>query len=525
MLDLRFYFSVFLRRLPYFLILLFIGVGAGTFVAMILPPVYEAEARLVVEREQIPDDLAETTVQTDAKEQLQILQQRILTRETLLDMARSQGIYEGRNAPETPMTPDQMVRDLRQRVSIVSRGGTVRRGQTDATIVTVSFEGPSAQMVANVTNEIVTLLVSENVEMRTSVSGETLAFFNQQVDQLETQLSQASAEILRFKEANQDALPDNLDYLRNSQAAEQERLLELQRQETLLRDRRDQLVTIFQATGETGVAEPELPQTVEAQQLKELKDRLAISVASLSLDNPRLKVLRAQIAALEEVVAEQQAAQAIAQGGEVGATPLSPYELQIADLDGQLDFIAEQKAQINERMAEYQTFIAATPANALTLERLDRNFANLRTQYDQAVRKRAAAETGDTIEALAKGQRMTVLENATPPSEPSSPDRPKIAALGVGGGLAMGIGLIVLLELLNTSIRRAEDLRRGLEIEPLVTLPYMRTKGQVWRRRMIIGAGLAVVLVGLPGALWYVDQNVRPLQPYLDPLLAQLGLA
>ena len=73
--DIKFYLSVFWRRFPYFLILLTVGTAIGVAVAWILPPVYVAQARLVVESEQIPDNLARTTVQTDASEQLQIIQQ------------------------------------------------------------------------------------------------------------------------------------------------------------------------------------------------------------------------------------------------------------------------------------------------------------------------------------------------------------------------------------------------------------------------------------------------------------------
>jgi len=70
--DLKFYLLIFLRRLPYFLILVAMGSAAGLVSALIQPPVYVAQARLVVESEQIPDSLAASTVETDASEQLQI---------------------------------------------------------------------------------------------------------------------------------------------------------------------------------------------------------------------------------------------------------------------------------------------------------------------------------------------------------------------------------------------------------------------------------------------------------------------
>ena len=61
MLDLRFYFALFIRRLPYFLIFTVAGTAIGVTFAMTLPPSYEAQARLVVESEQIPDELWAST--------------------------------------------------------------------------------------------------------------------------------------------------------------------------------------------------------------------------------------------------------------------------------------------------------------------------------------------------------------------------------------------------------------------------------------------------------------------------------
>ena len=184
----------------------------------------------------------------------------------------------------------------------------------------------------------------------------------------------------------------------------------------------------------------------------------------------------------------------------------------------------QQKERIEASLAALETSIAATPGNAVALDELERRYANLRAQYDQAVRNRASAETGDVIESLSKGQRISVIEQAVAPTEPSSPNRPKIAALGVIGGLGMGFGFILLLELLNGSIRRPVDLVNGLEITPIATIPYVRTRGQVLRRRLIVLAVVLAVLIGLPAMLWYVDQTIRPLMPLAQDILGRFGL-
>ncbi len=138
MIDLKFYFSLFLRRLHYFLIVLTLGTVVGLTLAWMLPPVYVAEARLVVESEQIPDELAASTVQIAATEQLQIIQQRILTRDTLIEMANRLQVYApAQGHPARQLEPDEIVEDLRERITIVTTGGGQPRGPAQATIVRV----------------------------------------------------------------------------------------------------------------------------------------------------------------------------------------------------------------------------------------------------------------------------------------------------------------------------------------------------------------------------------------------------
>jgi uncharacterized protein involved in exopolysaccharide biosynthesis len=519
--DFRFYLSLFLRRLPYFLLAVVICSVLGVTLARVLPPVYRAEARLVVESEQIPDELAASTVRTDATEQLQIIQQRILTRDRLLEMANRLQIYRSVTGDSAVrLEPDEVVADLRERIKIVTTGGGGSRGQAQATLVSVSFTAPTATLSATVTNEVVTLILNENVAMRTTVAGQTLDFFTQEVERLDEELSRQGAEILAFKNANKDALPDSLDFRRTQQSAAQERLLQLDREEALLKDRRTRLVQIYEQTGQVE-AGPAVNQTPEQRQLSDLQDQMSQMLSVLSPENPRVKMLASQIESLEKVVAGQ-----LASGGaETANQGLSVYELQLADIDGQIDFIETQREQIRAELEALRTSIEATPGNAITIDTLERNYANTRMQYDLAVANLARAQTGDVIEALAKGQRISIIEQAVAPREPESPNRPMIAFAGLAGGIALGLGVVLLLELLNTAIRRPQDIVTKLGIAPFATLPLMRTPGQSRRRRTIIVAVFAVAILAIPAGLWALDTYYRPLDLLLNQLMNRLGLA
>jgi len=519
--DIRFYLSLFLRRLPWFLCVAVAVAALGITVARILPTVYVAGATLVVEGEQIPDSLAASTVRTNASEQLQIIQQRILSRDTLIDMANRLQIYatqQGQSA--RPMDADALVKDLRKRISIITTDGA-DRGVDQATLVTVRFEAPSAEMAAAVANDVVTQILKIDVEMRTGSARQTLDFFQQEVARLEKELAQHGAEMLKFKEANRRSLPEGLNFSQSQQVTLMGQVQQVQLAEAELNDRRARLVRLHEASqggNDTG-ADPAQAMPVEQQQLRALKDQLTAQQAVLSPTNPRLKLLQSQIAALEQVVSGQKASGLVDAEGKA----MSAYDVQLADLDAKLAALDTQKAALTDQIATLQAAIDATPGNAIALDVFQRNYDNTKAQYDLAVTNKARAETGDTIETLSKGQRISVIEQAVAPTDPARPNRTVIAVGGVFGGLLLGLALVALIEVMQTGIRRPAEITAKLGIAVFATLPYMKTAREIRRSRLRMAGTMMVTLLVVAGGLWAIDTYYMPLDLLFDQIVKRVS--
>src|SRR3981189_87478 len=92
--DLRVYRNVLRRRYLYLIVpalVVFAAVCAVTF--LVLPSVYEASAKILVQSQLIPKDLAASTVTASATERIQIIQQHLTTRDNLLEIARKFNLY------------------------------------------------------------------------------------------------------------------------------------------------------------------------------------------------------------------------------------------------------------------------------------------------------------------------------------------------------------------------------------------------------------------------------------------------
>lgn len=505
--DVKFYLSLFLRRIHYFLLVFIIIATTGGILAFTLPKVYVAQARLLVESPQIPDDLAASTVRAESFELLRVIQQRLLTRANLLEIARGFNVYENIEK----MSADEIVSDMRNRVRIDIPNQLDRTG-----LIFISFEAHSAVTSSQVTNELMTQILQQNVELRTEVTRQTLDFFENEVARLDADLAEQGARILEFKLEHKDALPESLTYRRSRVSALQERILQINREFASLTDRRTRLSELFEQTGRIDLSEASM--SPEQRLLRELQGELAAALVIYAPENPRITSLKSRIAALEERARSQTGP------GGAGSELLTAYDLQISDIDGQITFLAEQKELVEAEMKTLLASIDATPENAITLGTLERTYENIRTQFNQATEGLGEARTGDRIEALSKGQRIVVIEPASVPESPSAPNRKLIAAAGVAGGIGAGLGLIFLMELLNRSIRRPVELTNSMGVKPFVTLPYMTTPGQVLKRRLTIAFILLAVTISVPMMIYLVHTQVMPIDIIIVKLRKMAGL-
>ena len=505
----RFYLTVLIRRLPIVIAACVLcGIGGGILLA-VLPPVYRASATILMEPPQIAPDLARSTVPSDTIEQLGAIEKEMFVRENLLDLAYRFGLYRHR----APRSPEDIVADLSSRIRVeFVRLGAPQAG-VGATAFAVSFDHSDPELATRVVDHLVAMILDENVRRRTGRADATLRFFDQEVKELSAELARTESDILTFKNANLAALPDSLDFRRSQQSSQHERLNQLDREEAGLRNRRETLIEMWQTTGSPR------PATERNEQLAALRTTLEARRAVFAEESPSIVSLKARIAQLDGKTRSTDPA-AKADRDE----PPADMKMQLADIDGRLTFIAQEKAAIAGTLAALDGSIAATPGNETTLNQLTRTYESLKARYLAAVERHAEAATGALIETRAKGERLTVIEPAIAPERPIRPRRLAVMALSIAAGLGAGLGIVVLLELLNGTVRRPAEMIDRLGLQPLVTVPYIDAPNEGFGRRL----SFAIILVGTAGtaglALALVHIYLQPLDAVAGRLLGAFGL-
>jgi len=186
--------------------------------------------------------------------------------------------------------------------------------------------------------------------------------------------------------------------------------------------------------------------------------------------------------------------------------------------------MSKQRGEFLTQLTALRDAIAQTPNVKNQLNVLEREQSTLERQYSENETNLVRAIEGDVIEDTQIGERFSLIENPVIPDEPESPNRLLIAIGSTLFGAGLGLGLIILRELLNTSVRRPADLINGLGIQPFATIPYIATRREILRRRLKIGGAVVAAAAVIPAAVFAVDQFVLPISVIMDRVLDRFEL-
>lgn len=199
LLEPAYYVGVVRRRWRYFvipfLILLLIGLAAVRF----WPATYYAEGKILVQSQQIPAELVRPTVTNAAQERIQVIQQRIVTRDNLIAIAEKFNLFPERKAL---MTPTQLVEQMKSSIKIqpVAQQLSFSRDPQQPTIIfTVGFEYSDPQSAARVANELVTRILDLDLKDRTSRASDTTKFLAREVQRLRAESAAIDAKLAQAR--------------------------------------------------------------------------------------------------------------------------------------------------------------------------------------------------------------------------------------------------------------------------------------------------------------------------------------
>jgi uncharacterized protein involved in exopolysaccharide biosynthesis len=147
---------------------------------------------------------------------------------------------------------------------------------------------------------------------------------------------------------------------------------------------------------------------------------------------------------------------------------------QIHQYEAEIHDRAAQQEELRNKIKKYQERMEQTPATAQEYKALTRDYQSASEFYNNLLSKREQAAMASALEKNQESEQFRVLDPPRYPDRPSFPKQVNFLGGGFAGGLALGLGLTLLLEMRDTSVRTDKDLEALLHLPVLAVLPELK---------------------------------------------------
>lgn len=499
-LTLNDYVTILRRRASLMALTFVVVLAIALTVAVALKPIYRSAGTILVESQTVSPDLVQGSPAGFVDEQIEVIRQRVLTRENLLKIIEKYGLYKD---GDHSLSVSEKVEMMRSQVLLEPIRANAKGKKNAVTIAfELSFEGRSAEMAHGVANDLVTLFLNENVRSRTERASEATDFLSSEADRIKKELDSYESQIAEYKQRHGDALPQHLEMTMTMISRAESELQQIER------DRRFSLDELKGLEAEQGAANADGPSAganLDNASAETLKAEYARLSSVYKESHPDVRALKRRIAALESS----------AGSGGGASVPVSVARQKLAAkiniVRQRLDDLEEQQRNLRNRIQSNERKVAQTPQVERALSTLMRDYDNAQKKYAEIRAKQMSAQVTENMVQENKAERFTLIEPPTRPDRPAKPDRVKIILLGLLASLGSPVGLVFILENINQRIRGANALTAALGHRPLVVIPYITTREQLAARRLRIRYAIIIGIIVFGLAVGAIHKFYMPL--------------
>jgi polysaccharide chain length determinant protein (PEP-CTERM system associated) len=472
------YVGMLRRRWLLIVILAIVGAGLAYGISLFLPNMYESQALVLIQKPTVPTDFVKPVTSTDINSRLTTMQQEILSPARLEPLIHQLGLYQQDTKNGMPI--ETSVASLTKAIEILSVRAPDDQGSSAVSGFYVRVTMDSPQTAQKVCSAITSMFVEESARGRQEQSERTTQFLAQQIADAKAKLDAEDSKLAAFQGRHLGYLPDEeqtnqnlLGGLTAELEAATQALIRAQQDKSLSESMLTQQIAARQAS-QTG----QNPDTF-GEQLAALQTHLAELQALYTNDYPDVVKTKIQIETLKKKIIEAENQSRAGSPNASGNPSIEP--LQFTQLRAQIHVDEQtivqktkQQEQIQQQIKAYQARVEENPLVTQEYKELTRDHQTALEFYNSLVTKRADSVMATNLEARQEGEQFQVLTPANLPNEPSAPNRQLFSLGGVGGGLALGLGLAFLLELRDTSVRTERDVELLVQYPVLAVVPTLK---------------------------------------------------
>lgn len=473
------YIEIILRR-KWFIIIPFILSIIGIISTLTsIPPMYKSTTLILVEPQKVPESYVKPTITIDIGERVNTISQQVMSRTRLESIIKEFNLYP---MEKKRLTPEEIVELMRNNIEIGIKEDARRK---DLSSFTISYSGNNPETVRNVTSRLASLYIEENLKVREQQAEGTTEFLDGQLQGLKSGLETQEAQNKAFKEQFMGELPSQLETnLRTLDRLQ----LALQTTNDSLRGAEERKIIIEKQL--TDIDPNAIVNTGAGGTVDPLRSRLATlqteltQLSAIYTDKyPDIIRLKNEISDIEK---ELQVGKPKEKDHETksktqvvrGNTLYNILSNQLMDINSEIKNLKNKQKDITKDITIFQGRVERTPTRELQMSALIRDYENTRLNYQNLLNKKLDAQLSENLEKRQKGEQFKILDPANLPSKPFNSDVKKVVFIGSALGLGIGFGLVFLLEYIDGSFRKPEDVYATLGLPVLTSIPKLEIEGR-----------------------------------------------
>jgi uncharacterized protein involved in exopolysaccharide biosynthesis len=283
---------------------------------------------------------------------------------------------------------------------------------------------------------------------------------------------------------------DSVNFLTEQADSIQGKIADIENQVTKIKTENGTLLALGQSTGDQAGDLSRIDSQIVGLQAESAK--LASSASTVAGNQNGVAVAEAALRTAQarysdshpDVIAAKAQLDAARRAAAAVPASANPVTAQIASNRAQIASLQRARAMISSQSSSLHAAQSRAPALVSKVDQLEKRADSLREQYRGIGAQLQAAQIQARMQTEQKGERLTLADPPVVPDHPTKPNRPMIILGSIAAGAGLGVGLILLIELLLRPIRGTAALKRVLGEAPLTVIPDFDQKAG-WIVRML----------------------------------------
>ncbi len=530
-LDFEDYADILRRNFRWLIGPTFVGLVIATVVAYFMQDTYVSRALVRIVPQQIADNFVQNVSSQQLVDHINGMAESILSRNTLTNLINTYHLYKSEQRSE-PM--EDVVTKMKSAIAIRATQGLANVSGKSLPAMEIAFTYQDAHIAQIVCEDIVTRFMNQNTEESLASQEQANQFLNDEFDKTQKDLAAVDNKLADFRARNAGRLPEQMELNAqemNSLTQRAQQLSDLVNRnseqkmfiESAMRIAKDRLTSIkdstprSQARNERVLDLDNQIQILETR-IEDMKDRYTDNFPDLQSARQQLEVLKKQRIQADQEQPSKAAVQpvenpTVTREKQDAQNQVDQLQTQLKANAMEAQQLSRQMTTVNSDLQSYQRRLEGIPASEKEYVELIHERDLAKQHYDDLESKRNKSRLSVDMEKRKQGETLELLDSASLPAAPTAPKRAMIVPAGAGIGLVLGILLVGIREVKDTSLKNLKDARLYTQLSILGSIPLLENDLVVQRRRQILligwaaGTVLGLAIMGVSIAHYYLNLN------------------